>query len=110
MHGKEQMTSLIDVYDVAKGIIALINISSDKWKKEYNLGTGKVNTVYEVAEITNVVAEKVFNIKAAPIIIVAREIVPFSAMDISRIREDTGWEPEVSIAKMIENMFRKSFT
>jgi nucleoside-diphosphate-sugar epimerase len=108
VHGKEQRTSLIDVRDVAKGLIALITLSAEKWQKNYNLGTARVNTIFEVANITNQVAIEVFGYKPTPIRLVDREIVPFSAMDISRLNKDTGWVPEISVKEMVINMFNET--
>ncbi len=108
VYGKDQLTSLIDVYDVARGIIALIAIPGDKWQKHYNLGTGKTNTILEIADITSKVAENVFKLKVLPMKFVDREVVPFSAMDISRLTKETGWIPEVSVENMMLNMFKKT--
>lgn len=99
-----QNVALLDIRDALTGIKALVDISDDKRKEIYNLGIGTQKTISEYAQIVvNTMKRYGYNgkIEYAESISDAKH----SGMDCSRIMNETGWIPKVSVEEMIEQYY-----
>lgn len=102
--GGTQRVSFMDIRDAADGIIALLNISTSKWEQAYNLGTGKQNSIIEIAEIVKEVA-KSYTDKEVVINIDKKDISLNPCMDVSKFTKLTSWTAQYDINEMVRAQF-----
>lgn len=102
--GGTQQVSFIDIRDVTDGIITLIDISASNWDKVYNLGTGKQNSIVEIAEIVKEVAR--LYVKHDVTIDIEKKDVPLNpCMDVCKFSKLTNWNAQFDIRDMIKSQF-----
>ena len=103
--GGSQKCSFIDVRDAAEALTALIDSASEvKFAPVYNLGTGKMHSVQELAEIVKKVGTERYGLD------VKLEQVPSDlsyevGMDSGRFMETFSWSPRMSIEDMVISLF-----
>ncbi len=102
--GGTQKVSFMDIRDAVDGIIALVNVPISNWDKVYNLGTGKQNSIVEIAELVKDVA-KLYLKHNVTINIEKKEIPINSCMDINKIFSLTNWKAHYDIKDMIKSQF-----
>jgi nucleoside-diphosphate-sugar epimerase len=102
--GGTQKVSFMDIRDAVDGIIALVNVPISNWEKVYNLGTGKQNSIVEIAEIVKDVA-KLYLKHNVSINIEKKEIPINSCMDINKFFSLTNWKAHYDIKDMIKSQF-----
>lgn len=102
--GGTQRVSFMDIRDAVDGIIALLNISTSKWEQAYNLGTGKQNSIVEIAEIVKEVA-KSYTDKEVVINIDKKDISLNPCMDVSKFTNLTSWTAQYDINEMVRAQF-----
>ena len=102
--GGTQKVSFMDIRDAVDGIIALVNVPISNWEKVYNLGTGKQNSIVEIAEIVKDVA-KLYLKHNVTINIEKKEIPINSCMDINKFFSLTNWKAHYDIKDMIKSQF-----
>ncbi len=102
--GGTQRVSFMDIRDAVDGIIALLDISTSKWEMAYNLGTGKQNSILEIAEIVKEVA-KSYSDKEVVINIDKKDISLNPCMDVSKFTNLTGWTAQYDINEMVRAQF-----
>ena len=102
--GGMQVMSYIDPRDIATAICSLLKIS--QWKSVYNVGTGWLCTK-SLLEMAQLVVEKgkQLGYDEVPIVIEEKIIVKRAGLDISRITNDTGWSPRITLEEMINSLF-----
>jgi len=105
--GGMQVMSFIDPRDVASAIRSLIFINPVQWKAIYNIGTGWMctDTILNMAKL---VVERglTFDLQPVDIIIEEKEVNQRAGLDITKITEDTGWKPVVTLADMIDSLYK----
>lgn len=102
--GGTQKVSFMDIRDAVDGIIALLDISTSKWEMAYNLGTGKQNSILEIAEIVKEVA-KSYSDKEVVINIDKKDISLNPCMDVSKFTNLTSWTAQYDINEMVRAQF-----
>lgn len=102
--GGSQQVSFMDIRDAANGIIALIKTPIVNWAKVYNLGTGKQNTIIEIAQKVKEIA-KSFTDKEVVIHIENKDIPLNPCMDVSDFSRLTGWHAQYGLDDMIKSHF-----
>lgn len=102
--GGTQRVSFMDIRDAVDGIIALLDISTSKWEMAYNLGTGKQNSILEIAEIVKEVA-KSYSDKEVVINIDKKDISLNPCMDVSKFTNLTSWTAQYDINEMVRAQF-----
>jgi len=97
----EPKRDFIDVRDVVKAYWKLISL--EKYGDVYNIGSGKCYSIKEALNILLNMVDVEIQIKQKPNVIREHEI-PIQVSDISKIKGDVGWEPEISFEKSLEDM------
>lgn len=103
----KQKTSLIDVRDVAAGLIAIAKNDKIRWRKVYNLGTGRYESIGELLDcIVELCKPYVNNVPS----IIRGDSAPkaFAYMSIDAMKTDFNWQPTVSAKEMLSNMLMSS--
>ena len=105
VNSPEQRFSLIDVSDVANGLISLLKNNHLKWENVYNLGAGYIDTIYNAAcSIVNIAHNK-YGFERVDIINGNSDAKLFSAVSNSKLTALTEWKPKINMQKMFEKMF-----
>jgi len=91
----------IDVRDVVKAYVRLMSL--EKYGDVYNIGSGKCYSIKEVLNTLLNMVDVEVQIKQKPNVIKGHE-VPIQVSDVSKIKRDVGWEPEISFEKSLEDM------
>lgn len=102
--GGTQKVSLMDIRDAVDGILALIDTPISKWDKVYNLGTGKQNSIIEIAEIVKEVATK-YVTNEVEINVEKKDIFLNPCMNVSKFNKLTSWNAQYDIKEMIKSQF-----
>ncbi len=98
-----QTRDFISVYDIVKANIAVMN--SDKANyKIYNVGTGKPKTILSIAKTL----AKLYGKDIAPNVTYQyrKGDVRHCYADISKIKKDIGWQPEISFEKGMQDLIK----
>lgn len=103
--GGEQQFAMLDVRDAAAGILALLKTDPAKWEPVYNLGSSRVYTLRQIAELIQETAWRVYGRKVH-LIIEHRNVKLIDCMDCSRFYSATGWKPQYQLADTVEMLFR----
>ncbi|NCD42101.1 MAG: NAD(P)-dependent oxidoreductase [Bacteroidia bacterium] len=104
--GGKQQFAYLDVRDAAQGIIAILNSKKNIWKKTYNLGSNKVYTIIDIAQIINCVANEISK-KSSKIVITKNPAKLFDGMDSSILYSDFNWEPKITIKETIKEIIKR---
>jgi nucleoside-diphosphate-sugar epimerase len=96
----------VDVRDVVRGIRALAfhhDFSRECAGKAFNIGSGRAVSIAEVMDLIADICGKKFNVQlpAEPVTVT----IPSQRSDNSLIHEMTGWEPEISLAESLKEMY-----
>lgn len=104
--GGMQVMSFIAPEDIATAISSLIEVGPSKWRNKYNIGTGWKCTD-TLLNMANLVVERGKAIGLTPVNINIEEkvIIQRAGLDITKITEDTGWTPVVTLSEMIDSLF-----
>lgn len=95
--------SLMDVRDVASGLVALASSNPSLWAETYNLGTGQQLSLQEWAKQVMTVG---VSLKYSPTIEINDNGNNTSAgMSIQRLTELTSWKPAIDSLQMIKDMY-----
>lgn len=91
----------LDVRDAVSAIMAVVKSDPLKWKDVYNIGSGKV---YPVVDIAERIAEKVgiINNKEVLIEVNASDVNLNFGLDSSLFEKDFGWKPDYDLDDMID--------
>ena len=103
--GGMQVMSFIDPRDVAQAI-SLVACSDKEWRQVYNVGTGWKATMslLDMAQIVvDIGAARGYD--KANINIEEKEVNQRAGLDITLIKEDFGFEPEIGIERMVDDLF-----
>lgn len=105
----EQKTSLIDVADVAEGLISIAMHPEKKWRSLYNLGSGRVDTMKEIVEALKGIARRE---GGKEVLVTYGDSLPktFTPMNIDAIKEDFGFVPMIGLEAMLLKMFKQTNT
>jgi nucleoside-diphosphate-sugar epimerase len=96
IQGGTQQLDLLHVYDAVGGLLALLRKPEDQWQQVYNLGSGDPCNIREIADAA-VEAAAQRGRPATQVLIQPDSVQMVLGMDISRISEDTGWKPQVTL-------------
>lgn len=96
----------IHVLDIIKAVLMAINRETSKSElKIYNLGSGKSHSVKEVIDIIREIFDEPIEYRCTG------EIRPNEVMDtiadISKIKKELGWEPEISLKEGLKMMIEQ---
>ena len=95
--GREQELDFTYVGDVGRGV-ALLTMKKNPSYQVYNIATGQPHTVGEVADICAETTSYDVSAKIGP----GRKMPRCSALDITRAKEDLGFEPETGLRDGIQ--------
>ncbi len=104
VYGGKQEYSFIDVRDAADGIMSMIERNDKVWERIYNLGSGKVYSLYNLAEMVVEIAKNKYN-KNIKINIIPSDNNCKIGMDTSLFKRDFSWLPKIDIKTSIINLF-----
>lgn len=105
----EQYFGFLDVEDAARGILKLLEISPKLWKPVYNLGSNRTYSLVNLADII----KRVLKIHYGKNIIVETKVGEAECntdLDCRLLKEDTGYEPLISMEESILRIVRKKIT
>jgi len=97
----EPKRDFVDVRDVVKAYWKLMSL--EKYGDVYNIGSGKCYSIKEALNILLNMVDVEIQIEQKPNVIREHEI-PIQVSDVSKIKGDVGWEPEISFEKSLEDM------
>ena len=103
-----QYASIMDVTDAVSGIIAVGSIDHDKRGSVYNLGTGVQHSILDYAVSANEIGVQ-FGCKPIAIKVDDKGCDFAICMNCSKIENQVQWRPEITLRKMITNMFNNKF-
>jgi nucleoside-diphosphate-sugar epimerase len=103
LNAPNQMVSLLDVEDAARGLLAIALIAPSKWQTVYNLGIGQQYSLLECAKAVKLVGEEFGYFSS--IEIEDNGYFSTAGMNINRIAKDCGWSPMIDIKMMIKETF-----
>lgn len=102
--GENQVLSNIDVRDAAEGIMALINLSYNKWEPIYNLGCPWRHSILEIAQIVEKIAPKYIDVPVK-IEVKSGDSYINAGIDASLFYSHTGWTPKYNMEDIIVSIF-----
>jgi len=97
----EPKRDFVDVRDVAQAYWNLMSL--EKYGEVYNIGSGKCYSIKEALNILLDMVDVEIEVKQKPDVIREQEI-PIQVSDISKIKGEVSWEPEISFEKSLEDM------
>lgn len=103
--GGQQQMERLDVRDAINAIIALLKTDYHDWDAVYNLGSGRVYSVLDIAERVAHIAkqyDKDVELEIQP----STECLPSFGMDSLRFKKLTGWTPRYDMDDIIDSLFR----
>ncbi|MBR3169103.1 NAD-dependent epimerase/dehydratase family protein [Candidatus Saccharibacteria bacterium] len=103
--GNKQVRDYIHIDDAIKGIIAVLNYHGKE--SIFNLGSGIGHTINNVIDLAETKLNKKAKLKYYP----ARKCdVNKNVLDISLIKQETGWSPKISLSNGINKIIEKKIT
>jgi nucleoside-diphosphate-sugar epimerase len=104
--GGMQKMERLDVRDAIDAIITMLKSNTAKWKSVYNLGSGKVHSLEEIAiKIADISSS--YNSGEKPEIIIEDKFIDMQfGMDSSMFVNDMNWKPGYSIDDTIKSLFQ----
>lgn len=100
--GNKQIRDYIHIDDAIQGIIAILNYRGKK--TTFNLGSGVGHTINNVINLAEAKLGKKAKLKYYP----ARKCdVNKSVLDISLVKQETGWTPKISLSSGIDKIIKK---
>lgn len=103
--GMQQMERM-DIRDSVNAIMAMLSSNPEDWIPVYNLGSGKVHSLLEIAQKAVDTASRYNGGIRSAITVKKEEIEMNFGMDSARFREEMKWEPEYSIDDTIESLMK----
>ncbi len=101
MRQKKRM-GFLDVEDAASAVLAVLNLPADVWKPVYNVGGGRGYTVEQIYDETASVLRERMDV-ANPVIEEGSD-ESSSVVGFDRLREDTGFVPEIGLNESIRRI------
>lgn len=99
--GKKQVRDYIHIDDAINGIVAVLDYQGAE--RIFNIGSGEGHTVEDVINITEAKLGQTAHIKYLP----RRKCdVETNVLDISLIKQKTGWSPKISLSEGINKIIR----
>jgi len=99
--GGNQQMERFDIRDAVNAIITMIKSNSQDWKPVYNLGSGQVASLMEIARKVSEIAKEFNGDKPTEIEREDREIIMNFGMDNSLFCKDMHWQPGYDLDKTI---------
>ena len=101
----KQKIDYIELVDISDCIKIILNNSKLK-NETFNVGSGKLTSIIEIAKIISNIGQKHFgySTKITKIPAPDRKIWPDRLMSINKIKKITGWKPKVSLKQGIEKL------
>jgi len=91
----------VDVRDVVKAYVRLMSL--EKYGDVYNIGSGKCYSIREALNILLSMVDVDVQVKQKSAV-VGEHGVSIQVSDVSKIKRDVGWEPEISFEESLEDM------
>jgi nucleoside-diphosphate-sugar epimerase len=104
--GMQQMQRL-DVRDAVDAIVTMLKSPSDTWNTVYNLGSGQVYSLLDLANRTVAIAAKYNGGIRSEIIVEEKEVLMKYGMDSNLFYSDFSWSPRYSIDDTIDFITRQ---
>jgi nucleoside-diphosphate-sugar epimerase len=102
--GGMQEMERFDIRDAVDAIIAILNANPVNWKPVYNLSSGEINTLKDIAEKTVTITASLNGGNKSKIQIEPTEIKMKFGMDSSLFYRDMNWKPKYKIEDTIESL------
>lgn len=102
--GGKQQFSFLDVRDAASGIIELISTDPHLWKKVYNLGSNRVYSIIEIADLVKEVSKNYINYPVE-LFIEEKEVNLIDEMDSGLFYTEMKWQPAYDMRDIIHSIF-----
>jgi len=104
--GGMQRMERFDIRDAVDAIIAMTKTNPDKWRPVYNLSSGEVLDLLQIAEMTVHNASKYNGGKFSEIKVEDRMIDMAFGMDSSLFYKDMKWQPKYGIDETIDTLVK----
>lgn len=92
----------IHIDDVARSFVAAVNYNGSE--RIFNVGTGKGFSIKQVVELIESTVGKRVKLSYFP----QNSLdIPINVLDITRIRKETGWEPNISLKEGIWRIYQE---
>ena len=102
--GGMQEMERFDIRDAVDAIITLLNSYPEKWQPVYNLSSGEINTLKDIATKTVRIASEMNGGVKSEIIIEPKDVEMKFGMDSSLFYNDMNWKPIYKIEDTIESL------
>jgi nucleoside-diphosphate-sugar epimerase len=103
--GGMQQMERFDIRDAVDAIEIMMGSNPSKWKPVYNLGSGKMFYLEEIAHKIAGIASSLYNDKKPEVIIEEKFIDMQLGMNSSRFFNDMNWKPTFTIENTITSLF-----
>lgn len=104
--GGQRKVSFIDVKDASDAFYQMLQNDELKFKPIYNLGTGKQNTIKEIASEINQTSK---SYSLSPVKIIETDCSDYSdsGMDCSLFKNDFSWDFKIDLEGMIHSLYKQ---
>lgn len=99
---QEKQMGFLDVEDAARAILSIVSIPVETWKTVYNVGNGEGYTVEEIYRAAVSVLKD--RVDIGDVEIVLGSDMSSSVVSYERLKEDTGFNPEISLEVSIRKI------
>ncbi len=100
----EHVFERLDVRDAVGGLIKLLAMPHEKWRRVYNLGSGETFSIDELAKNIIEQVQVAGKGKGARIVKLDRDKSLYFGMNSERFFKDTGWKPQYSLVDSIASL------
>jgi len=106
IYGGNQKMERLDIRDAIEAIKKLIFSDSSAWKPEYNLGSGEVNSLKEIAEFVIFLSQKNGYLNKSKLKVIPKEVKMNFGLDSTLFRKDFSWKPKWKLVDTIESLIK----
>lgn len=102
--GGGQEMERFDLRDAVTALIALLRIDPMRWKPCYNIGSGEVRTIADIARMVAAEAKRHNGGKEVEVRVTPPEVAMKFGMDCTLFRAETGWSPRYCLKDTIDSL------
>jgi len=102
--GGMQLMERFDIRDAADAIVTMLQKNPERWNTVYNLSSGQVHSLKDIAEKAVKISSKYNGGKLSEIITEESKIQMEFGMDSSLFYNDINWQPKYGIDETIESL------
>lgn len=103
--GGMQRMERFDIRDAVEAIEVMLKSEASKWKPVYNLGSGEVHQLKDIALKIIKIGQEFDNDRQSELVFEEKNIILQFGMNSSLFYEDFDWKPRFSIDEIIKSLF-----